>query len=141
MKNEKGFTLIEVLVSLALLGIIGSAFLGSLGTASNAIFVADEQATAESLARSQMEDIKKQAYDAIHEPPQYNILDAEDYEFDYEEAGYEIVVAAERLDPEGDGTWNEEFDIPDDDGIQKITVIINHNGGEVITLEDYKVNR
>jgi len=126
MKNEKGFTLIEVLVALAVLGVIGAAFLGSLATASNAIFIADEKATAESLARSQMEYIKNQGYDATNNPPVYDF----DPDFD----GYEIDMTAERLDPDSDGTG-------DDDGIQKITITVNHLGKQVIELEDYKVNR
>jgi prepilin-type N-terminal cleavage/methylation domain-containing protein len=129
MRNEKGFTLIEVLVSLVLLGIIGGAFLGSMGTASKAIFVADEQATAESLARSQMEYIKKHGYDAIYNPPHYGI----DPDLDIPD-GYEIITTAERLDPDSDGT-------DDDDNIQSITVTVSHGGKELITLEDYKVNR
>jgi len=127
MKNEKGFTLIEVLVSLVLLGIIGAAFLGSLGTASNAIFVADEQATAESLARSQMEYVKNQDY------IDYSIEGHEEYEKITPSAGYDVYIAVDLLDPENDG-------LDDDDGIQKIIVTINH-GKEVITLVDYKVDR
>jgi len=96
MKDEKGFTLIEVLVALAVLGVIGAAFLGSLATSSNVIFVVDEKATAESLARSQMEYTKKQDYDATNNPPQYEI----DPDLDIP-AGYEINMTAERLDPNG----------------------------------------
>ncbi len=129
MKNEKGFTLIEVLVALAVLGIIAAAFLGALATSSNAIFIADEKATAESLARSQMEYTKKHGYDAIYNPPQYGI----DPDLDIPE-GYEINMTAERLDPDSDGT-------DDDDSIQKITISVNHLEKQVIVLEDYKVNR
>ena len=127
MKNEKGFTLIEVMIAIALLGIIAVAFLGALATASRALVIADERTTAESVARSQMEYVKNQNYDAINDPPQYSLLSSIP-------DGYTIVVTAERLDPVGDGTGN-------DDGIQKITVTVSHNGKEVITLEDYKVNR
>ncbi|MEA2085767.1 MAG: type II secretion system protein, partial [Chloroflexota bacterium] len=53
--KESGVGLLETLVALALLGIIAASFLGGLATASRAAFTADEHATAESLARSQME--------------------------------------------------------------------------------------
>ena len=128
MRNEKGFTLIEVIIAMALLGIIAIAFLGALATASNAIIIADERATAESLARSQMEYVKNQDYDGVNNPPQYTLLSDTP-------ADYTIVIDAVRLDPNGDGTDN-------DDGIQKITVTVDHlEKPEVITLEDYKVDR
>jgi len=44
--NETGFTLIETLVALALLGLIAVAFFSALTTAARATFIADEQATA-----------------------------------------------------------------------------------------------
>ncbi len=127
MKNEKGFTLIEVIVSLALLGVIGVALLSALSTASLSIFTADERATAESLARSQMEYVKSQDYDGTNDPPQYTLLS------DIPNS-YGIGVTAERMDPEGDG-------LGDDDGIQKITVTVSHLGEEVMELEGYKVDR
>lgn len=129
MRNEKGFTLIEVIIALAFLGIIAVAFLGALFTASDALVTADSQATAESLARSQMEHVKTQAYDSINNPPQYTLLtDIPD--------GYDIEIVAERLDPQEDG-----FD--DDDGIQKITVRIYFydEDNPILELEDYKVER
>ena len=135
IRKQRGFTLIEVIIAMALLGIIAIAFLGALATASKAIIIADERATAESLARSQMEDVKNQPYDDINDPPVYQPLS-------YIPPGYSIDITAVRLDPEGDGTVIDgEFD---DDGIQKITVTVIHNANndkEVLTLEDYKVDR
>ncbi len=142
VKSEKGFALVEVLVALALTGIIATAFLLAISTSSKAILVADERTTAESLARSQMEDIKNELYINYSEgvplhgvyittvtPPNYSI-------------GFTVVP----FDP---GTGNPYgftdvggilvFD--DDDGIQKITVTVYHQGNDVITLEGYKVNR
>jgi prepilin-type N-terminal cleavage/methylation domain-containing protein len=123
--SSSGFTLIEVLIALALIGIIAIAFLSALSTASMALITADERATAESLARSQMEYVKNQPYDNINDPPQYTKLPDPEIP-----NGYDIVITPERLDPEGDGT-------DDDDGIQKITVTVSRDGEEVITLEDY----
>ena len=62
-KNEKGFSLIEVVIALALLGIIAIAVLSGLATASIALIIADERTTSESLARSQMEYVKNCSYE------------------------------------------------------------------------------
>ena len=127
MKNEKGFTLIEVLIAMAILGIVATGFLMALSTASKAIILADERTTAESLARSQMEDIKKQTYD-------------ETDPYDYEQAGVESSThPGYFISVDADPLNNP------DDGIQKIIVKIYHGevviGEEVITLEGYKVDR
>ena len=115
-------------IAIALLGIIAVAFLGALATASRALVIADERTTAESLARSQMEYVKNQNYDATNDPPQYSLLPSIS-------GDYTITITAERLDPVGDGTGN-------DDGIQKITVTVNHlSKPDVITLEGYKTDR
>ncbi|MCL0084400.1 type II secretion system GspH family protein [Dehalococcoidia bacterium] len=128
IKNERGFSLIEVLVAVALLGIIAAFFLMALSTASRALLMADVRTTGESLARSQMEYVKSQPYDGTNNPPQYALLS------DNIPDGYAISITAERLDPKGDGTAN-------DDGIQKITVTIKHHDEEVIRLEGFKLDR
>ncbi len=123
MKNEKGFALIEVIIAIALMGIIAVAFLGGLATASRALFIADERATAESLARSQMEYIKSCNYTSEYTPAPIPA----------EYVDYSANITAEPLhDP--------------DDGIQKITVTVSHLGKLIITsgnstLEGYKVDR
>jgi prepilin-type N-terminal cleavage/methylation domain-containing protein len=131
MEKEKGFSLIEVMLAIALLGIIAVAFLGALSTGSKAIIIADERATAESIARSQMEDIKK--HDYIY----YDVAGHGLYEKITPPSGYDVEFTVVLLDPKGDGTAN-------DDGIQKITVTVKHPidpTPDVITLEGYKLNR
>ena len=127
MKGEKGFTLIEVVIAIAILGIIAAAFMAALAGASRAIFVADERATAESLARSQMEDVKELDY-------------ADNYTasipLDYVTAGYSANISAQRWDAINHAVSANET------GIQKITVTVGHNSKPaVITLVDYKARR
>jgi len=116
MKSEKGFSLIEVLVSLAILAMIGVAFLSGLATSYRATLIADEHTTAQNLAGNQMEYVKSQCYAASYEaqiPDEYH--------------GYSATINVEPL-------YNE-------DGIQKITVTIEHDNKVVTTLEGHKVNR
>ena len=61
-RPSPGFTLIEVLIALALFAIIAIVFAGGLATASRAVLIADVRTRAESLARTQMESIKEQDY-------------------------------------------------------------------------------
>ena len=127
--SSKGVIAIEVIIALAIMGIIAVAFLSGLATTLNATRIADERSVAQSLATSQMEYVKSQGYDSTNNPPQYSV----DPNLPIPN-GYTIEVAPERLDPKGDGTGN-------DDGIQKITITIKHGDKVVLTLEDYKVNR
>jgi len=121
--RERGATLIETVVALAILGIISVAFLSGLATTSKAVFIADERTTAESLAQSQLEWAKD--YEYVYGATEYSprpIPGAKDY------GNYSAIIVAEPLhDP--------------DDGIQKITITVKRSDKEVIKLEGYKVDR
>ena len=145
--RSRGFTLIEVTIAIALLGIIAVTILTALSTASVALIIADRRATAESLARSQMEYVKNQGYQGLY------IDYSESGHGEYGEIGgytanYDVATTVEPIDPatyapypyiEVDGRFQE------DDGIQKITVtvtyyIVGSENREVereFTLEDY----
>ncbi len=60
--SSRGFSLIEVSIAIALIGVIAIAVLGALSYASTVLIITDRRATAESLAKSQMEYIKNQEY-------------------------------------------------------------------------------
>lgn len=131
--NSRGITLIEVLIAVALMGIIAVAFLSALATASTALIIADERATAESLARSQMEYVKNCGYE-YGASPWYEQVDVESTTH----PGYFISVDAPPINPD----TGEAIDPANDAGIQKITVTVTHQDKpDVIILEDYKVNR
>ncbi|NQT73764.1 MAG: type II secretion system protein [Chloroflexi bacterium] len=125
--NQKGFSLAESLVALAILGLSGAALIGGLMTLSKTTPLADEQSTAQNLAENQMEYVCVQDYDFINDPPQYELIS------DIPE-GYSITNTANRLDLEGDGT-------DDDDGIQRIVVVVTHHGETVNTLETNRIRR
>ena len=124
--HELGFSLIEVLLALAILSAVAVIFLGGMPTSSIAAIVNDKQITAEGLAKSQMEYIKRQDYHVDRQYDKLNPLPP----------GYAIEITAEVLDPRGDTTDN-------DDGLQKIKIKIIRDAKTVFTLEGYKsfVNR
>lgn len=136
-RNEKGFTLIEVLVALAITSLIVVAFLMAMNIAHRATFISNERTTAESLARSQMEDIKNEPY-INYSDPLHGVYVTTAYP-----TGYGISFTVIPFDP---GTGNPYSDLgggifDGDDGIQKIAVTVDHNGNDVLTLEGYKVDR
>ncbi|MBA7578606.1 hypothetical protein ES708_20471 [subsurface metagenome] len=152
LRKQRGFTLIEVLIALALLGLIAIAFLGALAAASEAIIISDERTTAESLARSQMEYAKNQDYSdnqwsyEVTDSSRAVLAGAPSWWDDDNPpllssnyAGYSVEVKAEDFDADDDGS----LEVPgEDEGIRKITVTVSHLAKpEVIILEDYKVNR
>ena len=130
--KQEGFTLIEVLVAIAILGIIGVGFLLAMAGAYKGNILADERATADSLARLEMEYVKTSPY--IQAPWSYTIpgsppsWDASRISLPSESSNYSIDVQATLLHPT-------------DDGIQVITITVNHQGNPVLTLSNYKVDR
>ncbi len=122
-RRESGITLIETVVALAILGTIAVIFLSGLTTTSRAAFIFDEQVTAESLARSQMEWTQNADY--VYDATQYSLTpipSGKDY------INYSAAITAESLNNP-------------DDGIQKITVTVKHFNKTVIKLQSYKVDR
>jgi prepilin-type N-terminal cleavage/methylation domain-containing protein len=61
--SQKGFTLTEVLIALAVFGVVGASILGGLNASSKAIVSAQEITTAHSLTRTIVEYVKRSPYD------------------------------------------------------------------------------
>lgn len=121
--GESGFTLIEVLIALAILGLVGGAFLQGMAVSNRAVMVSQERVAAESLAKSQMENTKAQDY--VPEAISYSKITIPS---DLAGQGYDIDIDADPLDtPDG--------------GIQEITVAVTRGGETLLTLVDYKVDR
>jgi len=125
--NQRGFSLVEILAAMALVGVLGTAIPGALSTANRSTMTSTQHTMSESLARSQMDSIQNQPYDSANTTPVYSPISNIP-------TPYSITTPfATRLDPMGDGTSN-------DDGLQKIVVTVKYNGNPVYTLIDYKVN-
>ena len=155
MKGEKGWALIGVLIAIAILGLVAVIFASGISTGAKAVFVSDERATAESLAKSQLESIKGGNYNPAtdHDDDSlyatYSKISDDDIP-----PGYEIRSFKKNV--EGDDVpvseivgvpWviseNEDPSQPaaSENGLQRVILIIDHNGKDaVVTLEGYTVN-
>jgi prepilin-type N-terminal cleavage/methylation domain-containing protein len=143
-KGERGFTMLEVVIAIGLLGIIAVSVLAALSTASAALIIADRKATAESLARTEMEYVKNQDY----------IDYSESGHEEYDKVGgytenYNVDITVEPINPSTYEPYlyiEYESRFHQDDGIQFITVsvtyyILGSENKEVerqYVLEDYK---
>jgi prepilin-type N-terminal cleavage/methylation domain-containing protein len=119
MKGKKGFSVIEVLGSLAIISIVSVGFLNSLINAYGGSGQIDRMDTARALAQSQMEYVKEQAFNLSGS---YLTNDAIMSEY----PGYSVQISA----------------IPAVDRdvlIQKISVTILNNGKTITTLENCRV--
>jgi type II secretory pathway pseudopilin PulG len=120
---EKGVTLLETVIAVSILSTVAVAFLSGISTSSKGVYISDEGATAESLARTQMEWAKNASYS--YNATSYSIASipaGRDY------VNYSANITAEPLHEP-------------DDGIQKISVTITRSGETVFRLEGYKVDR
>jgi len=145
MKGEKGFSLMEVALAIALLGVVAITYISALATGTRAVMIADERATAESLARAQIEYARSQEY--VSAPWDYTVTSSDFDEPDKEGwwdddpppllSGdydtYTVIVSTEPLS----GTV--------DNGIQVITVTIRNTISgetkEIFALEGYRAQR
>jgi len=144
--RENGYTLIEVLVALAILGFIGTALYVTLGTSLITTGEVDERTTAKNLAESQMEYVKQMKLNLL-EHPEYGENPPEGegaYEPNAEimaeyGSGYEVTIDAVPADipPEDEGYIRDQY-------LQLITVRVFHDGDgdgekeQVLKLEGYK---
>jgi prepilin-type N-terminal cleavage/methylation domain-containing protein len=118
MKSERGFSLIEILLSLALIGILAVVFLATFSTGSRVLILTDKQETAKNVAECQMEYVQNQPFAASYSAAPIGT----------EYHGYSAGIATANVTSR-------------DGNIQKITVIITCDGEEVTRLEGFKTRR
>jgi type II secretory pathway pseudopilin PulG len=117
-KDETGLTLIEAIVSIAIIGVVLVAFAVAMSTGALAVSESDQEVTAQSLARTQMEYIKGYPYDPA--ATTYPAIDTTD--------NYSISVAVTSVPYANDK-------------IQKVTATISRDAKVLLIVEDYKVRR
>ena len=130
--DERGMSLVEVLVSVAIIAIVFTAFLSALSTATWGVAVVRERVTAQNLARAQLECIQHHPYVPHAIPISYTttctVTQLSSYPMDVSISYW--VSPTFTSDP-----------LLGDDGMQWITVTVYHNSESVFTIEKYKVER
>jgi prepilin-type N-terminal cleavage/methylation domain-containing protein len=121
LKNKLGFSLLEVMIAMGILGIVAVGFLGALNTSSRSAAKVDQIDTGRTIAQAQMEWIKGQAFVSSGE---YSLnSDLMD-----EYPGYTAAVAA-------------SAPVQRDGFIQTLTVTVAFHDQIVATLKDCKTKR
>ena len=127
--GQKGFTLMEVLIALFILGALGAAMLTALQTNAQATRTLDEKVQASNLAADYLEKIRNVPYAhsyptvgaSIPKPPQYTVT-------------VDVQCSV-------DGTTFRECQLTEDETFQKINVIVSHGGRTVLSLCTYRSKR
>lgn len=117
-RDENGFSLVEILISVAILGILCTGIIWALGTGVRTLSGADETDTARSIAEGQMEYIKSLPFISDGVYPEISISPAL--------SGYSIDVTSSAITGR-------------DSNLQHLTVVVKYQGKAVISLEGYKV--
>ena len=116
MKNrQRGIALIEIIVAMALLGLIAVGFLGGTRMTSVTRVQADDRASAKIIAESVLDEIKTQDFDS-----EYIVTLPSGY------SGYTVTAEAGYLR---------------NNCLQRITVQVSRNDSLIFELEGFKVQR
>jgi prepilin-type N-terminal cleavage/methylation domain-containing protein len=116
--SQRGLTLLEVVISIAVLGILLVGFVPALMQTTRTTINVDDRQTAKNLAESQMEFIKDQPYQTTYHP----------YDSSAAYPGFTVdnPIAA-------DTTISNR-----DSDLQSVTVVVRKAGVQVISLAGYK---
>jgi prepilin-type N-terminal cleavage/methylation domain-containing protein len=123
LNNQKGFTLIEVIVSIALLAIVGVGLLSALVTTSRSLITTDERETAKNIAEMQMEYLKSLPFSNAYTPRDIT-TDYPGFSISTDESGF---IQAQAVPSRTDGN------------IQKLSITVNHGPKTILTITGYKV--
>jgi len=130
VRDQRGWSLVEVLVAVAILAVIGVAFLSALSTGYMALVIADEDTVAESLTRTEFESIKNAGYPIrlVAENPNPALSEFLSHRSVLNDLYAVDIEIAELAD--------ESQERP----VQIITVHISHQGERVLSTQTYKVD-
>lgn len=118
LSGQEGLSLIEVVIGVALLGIVLSALVTALSTGALVVGKVAQRGTVQDVARAQLEYVKAQPYAAA--PTTYPTITPPQ--------PYTVTAIAAPLGAP-------------DQGIQVVTVTVYFEGSPLLDLEAYKVDR
>ncbi len=120
-EDQRGFTLIEVIVALAILGFIGVGFMTALSTGFRSEGIKEEQVIGHNLVRAALEEVRSLPYQASYAVATPTA------------SGYSVSVVTV------DFCWPEVC--TPDGNLQKNTATVSRDGDTVVTVEDLKARR
>ncbi len=128
MNNQNGFSMIEVVISVALLGLVVVGLLDGLALTAKTVPLVDEKITGLNLAESQMEFVRTQSYTDGVPPGAYDTIDITDF------PGFSIDTVVSLVDDESiSAAAGDPLD--DDDDLQQIVVTVSYiTGGGTRTV-------
>jgi prepilin-type N-terminal cleavage/methylation domain-containing protein len=134
LAGERGESLVEVLVAVAVIAVVLGGFIAALSTGVFSVAVVRERVTAENLARAQLECIQSHPYIRGAAPISYTTACAAT-----QPSTYPVDLSISYYSPTSTPPFTS---IPEfDSGLQWITVTIYHKGEPVFRIEDYKAER
>ena len=117
-RRESGFAVFEVLIAVAILGVLGVAIMQGFYTSNRTVGIIDEQSTARILITEHIESIRQLPYAATY-PPARDIIDVPDQ--------YTVVVETECSND--DIIWQ---DCTGNETLQRIIVTVFREGGKPV---------
>lgn len=128
--NQKGQTLIEVVIGVVLLALITVALFQGLSVGIWGTYTTDQLTTAQQIARSEIEYIKYQSYN-----------ETEPYEYDLVALSGAPIIASPDTEYPVSG-FNVTYSIAEivENVLQQITVTVNYPGGRPVYVVAYKAN-
>jgi prepilin-type N-terminal cleavage/methylation domain-containing protein len=128
IKNQKGFSLLEVILAIAIMGIVSVAFLGGLSNASKSLAFTNQRQRAKTFAEHQLEYVRSLTY---HAPLVGGYDYPPDTSISSEYPDYTATIKAYPISSR-------------DNNIEKIIVVVSFKGTPVLltgnsTVEGYKV--
>lgn len=125
-QGQRGFGLLEVLVAVAILGLIGTVLMQALSSNSRATKILDEQVVASNLIGNYFE--------AIFDSP---------YALTYPKAGDDVSIpfqysVAVNTKCSSDGTTFNDCTANETETLQKITITVSQGGKAILSLCTYR---